>query len=138
MDHRKTWEYHVRAEPSQCVAAFGSAMNGGSKASLMASRWRVTRQGAGAVAVYEGRGGITGFFTQLTERGTNEQDSAVGSKVEFTTEPGPGGVTVCHMHLAEWAAGMGFTSDARFIRPAMQRVEGALRALDPSLTVIKH
>jgi hypothetical protein len=41
------------------------------------------------------------------------------------------------MHLGEWGRQLVFTSDARFIRPAMQNVEVTLRQLDPSLVVRK-
>ena len=138
MDHRASWEFHVNAPASDCITAFAQAMTGGSKFSLTASSWKVVPFSGGADAVYQGRGGAIGALTALTGQGGPEEDSAVGSKVEFRTQPSGDGRTICRMHLAQSGRRVGFTSDARFIRPAMQRVEAGLRQIDSSLSVTKH
>jgi len=138
MDHKRTWEFRVHATPDACTAAFAKAMNGGSALGLMSSRWEIRAVQHGAVAAYQGRGGMMELMTGLSERATVERDSAVGSEVQFQASASPNGVTICLMHLKSFATSIGFTSDARFIRPAMQRVERALREVDPNLVVVKN
>lgn len=135
MDHKASWEFIVAASPEDCVAAFTRAIS--SKKGLMASKWKVQRMNNGAIASYEGRGGLMGVMTDLSDRASTEQAVAQGSRVVFDVAQGEDGRTVCHMHLGEWGRQLVLTSDARFIRPAMQNVEVTLRQLDPSLVVRK-
>lgn len=135
MDHRASWEFEVAAPAEACVAAFAQAIT--STKGLLASKWRVSSTRSGAIATYQGRGGLMGALTPMSEWASAEQGSAAGSRVVFDVVSSSNGRSVCHMHLGERGTQLVFTSDARFIRPAMQNVETMLRALDPHLVVRK-
>lgn len=116
-------------------------MSSSSSWSPTGSQWEFKQRGNTTIAVYQGRsslmqitGALAGGRSGRVAR--DEAANAVGSEVEFvvvgTDEEGR---TVCRMHLAtSGVSGAVFTSDARFIRPAMQRVGKGLHALDPSMT----
>lgn len=140
LDHRRMWRYRVKASPQQCTDAFGRAFSG--RAGLANAKWDVRRSGRGAVAVYTGRKGLGALGGILSGTQALEQDTAVGSKVEFRIEESTHGQTTCCMGLTfSGRAGigglMGTTSDARFIRPYMQAVEKELRGLDSGLVMAK-
>lgn len=138
LDHRRTWRYDVNASPSQCIEAFTRAFSG--PGGLIAkANWRVNRKSNGAVAVYGGRKGL-GALGMMSRTAALEQDTALGSEVQFEIEKNSGNRTVCAMWLGSsgraGVAGMvGVTSDARFIRPYMQAVQKEMLALDPSARV---
>ena len=139
-DHRKSYEFHVRASAQECVSAFRSAMSGSGAWSLTGSKWEFIQRGSKTVAVYQGRSDLMQFTGMLAggrsgQVARNEAANAIGSQVEFEVAGTDNeGRTVCRMHLAEHGvSGMVFTSDARFIRPAMQRVRKALKTLDPHM-----
>jgi hypothetical protein len=82
---------------------------------------------------------MAGMFSRISDQ---EQDSAVGSTITFEIEESRGGKVVAAMRLsssgrAGVAGLLGFTSDARFIRPYMRAVEDRLRRIDPGLQVGK-
>jgi hypothetical protein len=139
LDHRRQWQYIVNAPAAACVDAFTEAFAG--RATLVANaEWTVRRTGGGAVAVYEGRKGLAAVVGAMNKVSALEHDTARGSEVKFDAEPGNDGRSVCSMHLAlSGRAGiaglLGVTSDARFIRPYMQRVTRAILTLDPSAEV---
>jgi hypothetical protein len=141
LDHRRTWRYVVQAAPNQCINAFAAAFSG-SGGLIVKADWRVSRKSNEAVAVYKGRKGLgsaTGLFSRTSAL---EQDSAVGSTVTFKIEETRAGQTVCVMWLsysgrAGVAGLLGFTSDARFMRPYMRAVADRLREIDPEVKVGK-
>ncbi len=137
LDHHKTWRFTLRATPEQCVRGFSSVFDGTRSGGPLITRakWSVKPSRSSATAVYRGRGGIIGFATLFTQRGSNEQDSAIGSEVKFEAKAEGDGTTVCHMWLSSSATNLGFTSDARFLRPYMQRVQHSLAEIDPNLSV---
>lgn len=137
LDHRKQWEFTLNAPPQRCVQSFMAVFNGtrGGGPLIARAKWTLRQTPKGAVAVYRGRGGVMGFLTLLTERGSNEQASAVGSEIAFETRAGDNNTTVCRMWLSLSGSSMGFTSDARFLRPYMRRVEDSLRQVDPHIAV---
>ena len=139
-DHRKSYEFHVQASAQDCVRAFTEGMSASKSWSLTGSKWEFKQRGAKTVAVYRGRSDLMQFTGSLAggrsgQVARNEAANAVGSEVEFeVVGKDDAGRTVCRMHLAQrGVSGMVFTSDARFIRPAMQRVGKALAALDPHM-----
>jgi hypothetical protein len=141
LDHRRTWRYVVRASPGQCTRAFTTAFSGSGGLVLKAD-WHVTLTRGGAVAKYKGRKGLGVVGEVLSRTSAHERNSAVGSTVTFEIEESRGGQTVCAMWLsysgrAGVAGLLGFTSDARFMRPYMRAVEGHLRQVDPNLKLEK-
>ncbi len=137
LDHRKTWQFTLKATPDQCLRGFSSVFDGTRKGGPLIARakWKVGRTPTSASAIYQGRGGVIGAATILTSRGSDEQAGAVGSVVMFETEAGENGRTVCRMWLDLSASTWGFTNDARFLRPYMQRVQHSLAEVDPHVVV---
>jgi hypothetical protein len=141
LDHRRTWRYAVAASPNQCVYAFTRAFSG-SGGVFAKAKWDIKRTPKGAVAVYKGRKGIGALGGVLSKTAAFEEDTAVGSRVTFEAEESQPGRTVCAMWLSKSGragiAGLvGFTSDARFIRPYMRAVQTEMLALDPASAVGK-
>jgi hypothetical protein len=142
-DHRKSYEFHVLAAAQACTAAFREGMSGSKAWSPTGSKWEFKQRGATTVAVYQGRSELMQFTGMLAggrsgQVSRNEAANAVGSEVKFEiVGTDADGRTVCRMHLAQrGVSGMVFTSDARFIRPAMQRVEKALSVLDAQMITV--
>jgi hypothetical protein len=141
-DHARTWQIGTTAAPQDCVRVFADSLSGRNGA-LMGSAWRVrTTNGeadASAVATYEGRAGVAGVLTSLSERSQHEHSAAVGSRLTFSARRGQDGQTICTMAMTEttkvWLL---FTADARFFRSAMNRVARQLRAHDPNLDLLKQ
>lgn len=138
LDHRRTWCYEIRASPTRCIDAFVRAFSG-TGGLVVKAHWDVNRTSKGAVAVYKGRKGL-GALGGLTRTGALEQDSALGSEVQFEIDESSDERTVCSMWLglsgrAGIAGMLGVTSDARFIRPYMQGVRKEMLALDPSTRI---
>lgn len=141
LDHRRTWRYVVRAAPNQCIDAFFAAFSS-SGGLIMKAEWKLSRTRGGATAVYKGRRGIGAMAGMLSKTTAIEQESAIGSTVTFEIEESRGGQVGCAMWLsssgrAGVAGLLGFTSDARFIRPYMRAVEDRLRQIDPDLQIGK-
>jgi hypothetical protein len=141
LDHRRKWQYVVRAAPNQCVDAFFAAFSG-SGGLIAKADWSVSRTRGGAEAKYMGRKGIGAIGGMLSKTSSFEQDSAVGSTVTFEIDETIGDQTVCAMWLsysgrAGVAGLLGVTSDARFIRPYMRAVSNHLRQIDPQVRVGK-
>lgn len=137
-DHLATWEFQVGARPEQCVAAFRGALSEKTGFSLLGSQWTIRASRNVTVAIYEGRSGAMQGLTALSRLASQEQDAARGSELHFTVvEFDAGrGISNCRMWLASYdKVGPGglpiFMADARFIRAAMERVDKALRELDP-------
>lgn len=139
MDHRSTHRYEVKAAPQDCIAAFARAFSGrAGVAGITKAHWKVQRVSDGAVAAYEGRGGLGLAGAILSQRQDSEQQAAIGSAVTFTVESSGDGVSTCAMWLSSRGTILGvFTSDARFIRPYMQGVLRHLQELDPQVRVAK-
>lgn len=135
LDHRRTWTFEVNSTPEECVQAFAKAMSG--RAGMAKASWEVQRTGKGAVASYQGLGGVMGVVRSVSETSTAEQAGAKDSQVMFEVERGTNGTTTCGMWLSSYASRLGFTNDARFIRPYFGAVEKQLRALDPELRMVK-
>jgi hypothetical protein len=136
LDHKGTWRYHVQAPPQQCVERFVAAFSSGGGVFARA-RWDIERSGKGAVAIYQGRKGLVMAMTMFSQTASAEQEGAIGSKVTFEIEEVTGDRTVCAMWLSSLSTRMGFTNDARFMRPYMRAVETRLRELDPSVQVAR-
>ena len=138
-DHRKQWNFVVKASPEACVGAFARAMDGKSVFSARKAKWEVSRQGKGAVATYKGRGGLVAAASVLSGRVADVEATAVGSRLqmEVTRYDASGGVTECSLWLASRGTQHGLTVDAGFFRSYMNEVESALRALDPGLRATK-
>jgi hypothetical protein len=138
LDHRKTWQFQVRAAPEDCVAAFIKAFSGpGGGGLLTKAKWDVHRTDNGAVAVYRGRAGLMKGATMLSSTATSVEDAAKGSEVTFAIKDSANGAATCAMWLSTVSTTIGFTNDGRFFRPYMRTVEGHLRQLDPGLGVAK-
>lgn len=134
LDHKRTWEFDVRASSEGCVNAFYRAFTGRTKGFIKAD-WKVRRTSAGAIATYNGRG--TAGELLSPRRSHAERDGAIGSQVTFEVRLVGDGRSRCTMYLSTHGVAMGmFTADARFIRPHMQAVQRHLRDLDSSLTVV--
>jgi hypothetical protein len=134
LDHKRTWRYRTRAAPEDCIQAFTEAFRGGSV--LAKGKWSISRTASGAVATYEGRGGVIGGLSALSERAMAEREGALGSEVSFEIEERGENGTVCAMWLRQHGTILGaFTNDARFIRPHMRAVGKRLRELDPGLEI---
>jgi len=134
LDHQKTWGWKLRASPDECISAFADAfMKGGTL--LKKAKWSISRSGSSAVATYKGRGGLVGGLTAMSQTASAEQASAEGSTVNFEIdeEASEGDKIACSMWLSSAATKLGFTADARFIRPYMQAVTSRLAAIDPNL-----
>ncbi len=139
-DHRRTFEFHVHAPAQVCASAFQRAMSASKAWSITGSKWEFSQRGPVTVAVYQGRSDLMEFFGAFAggrsgDVARAEAANAIGSEVEFnvvgTDEQG---CTVCRMHLATRGVSSAvFTSDARFIRPAMQRVARELATIDPHM-----
>jgi hypothetical protein len=99
------------------------------------AKWKVEYTSQGALAVYKGRAGVAAAASILSERSSNEEANAAGSSVAFETEEATEGITVCTMWLSSASTTFGFTNDARFMRPYMQRVQRGLANLDSGLQV---
>ena len=128
---RSRWRYDVGATPDQCAAAFVDAFTG--RGGIIAKgNWSVSRSGRGAVATYRGRAGL-GAVTAGGGRQAKEMHSAIGTKVKFEVDPQVSGRTPCLMRLESGGSSFGFTSDARFFRPYLNRVDKNLRRLDALL-----
>ena len=137
-DHLRGWTFVVKAKPSDCEAAFSRAMTGSSTWNPMGSKWKVSKGGGEMVAVYGGRSELARIITSSNRISAGEAQSALGSEVRFVAKA-TGSATECRMWLASKASiAIVGTADARFIRPAMQRVEKLLRELDPQLSVVKQ
>jgi hypothetical protein len=135
-DHAKTFRYRVTVPHEQAVHAFVDAFSSGG--GLVArAHWKVRRTADGAVASYAGRKGLVGVMTAMSSRASAEQDGAIGSEVIFKQEERGAGYAVYAMWLASSARTLGFTSDGRFFRPYMRAVEDRLRAVDPSMQMMK-
>jgi hypothetical protein len=129
---RSTWKYGVGGTPEQCAEAFVDAFT--SRGGIIAKgNWSVSRSGRGAVATYQGRAGLGAITGEGNGRQAKEMHSARGTKVKFEVEPGDPSRTRCRMRLESRGSTFGFTSDARFFRPYLRRVEKNLRRLDASL-----
>jgi hypothetical protein len=129
---RSRWKYGVGATPDQCAAAFVDAFTG--RGGIIAKgNWSVSRSGRGAVAIYQGRAGLGAIAGGGNGRQAKEMHSATGTKVKFEVEPADSRRTRCLMRLESRGSTFGFTSDARFFRPYLRRVEKNLRCLDASL-----
>jgi hypothetical protein len=134
LDHQKTWRYKVAAPPERCISGFVAAFSGKGGV-LLKAKWAVQRTPNGATAVYQGRGGVVGFASALSEMARSEEAGAAGSEVRFEIEQQSAGQTVCAMWLASSSTRLGFTNDARFFKPYMRAVEDQLRLIDPKLHV---
>jgi hypothetical protein len=135
LDHNRSWRFTLTASPDDCLTAFGRAFTSGGH--LLKAKWKINRSSRGAVATYEGRAGLAKFATAMSARGTNEEEGAVGSQVTFRVEQDAGTRTQCTMWLSSSGKQLGFTADARFIRPYMRAVETTLGALDGEMVVEK-
>jgi hypothetical protein len=133
LGHRKTWHYALNASPNECLDAFQTVFSKKGGPMLMRGKWHVSRSNNGAVATYGGRGGVVGGMSMMSKMATAEEGSAEGSQVSFEIGGQQGGRLECTMWLSTSGSRLGLTPDARFIRPYMNRVEGALRTLDPTL-----
>jgi hypothetical protein len=75
----------------------------------------------------------------LLRRAAEEEDAAVGSKLNFKIDSfdQSTGRTKCSLWFSIVSKSMGFTADARFFRSYMHAVESALRNLDAGMSVNK-
>jgi hypothetical protein len=129
---RSSWRYELNARPEECVDAFLEAFSG--RGGLLAKgNWSVSRNGAGALATYQGRAGIGAIAGAGSGRQAAEMESAIGSVVKFEVKVAAEHRASCTMRIEARGSTMGFTSDARFIRPYLRAVEKNLRRIDPSL-----
>jgi hypothetical protein len=148
LDHRRTWQFEVKAAPKPCADAFVTAMTQSKGAlSLRKANWTV-RSGSDPaaaallVATYKSRGGIGAVVTPLSEQATLTHQAAKGSALSFRVHPkGPGSAkdtTTCSL----WLSGYGtrfvfFIADAPIFRSYMAEVARALRELDSGLRLAK-
>lgn len=139
LDHRKSWTFTLTASREDCIRAFSDVFASASKQHFnpLGSRWDVHTSGRGATAIYRGRAAAMQAVSMLSRTASAEMGSAEGSEVKFEVlGPTMSGQCECRMWLASRSSRMlDSTDDARFIRPAMQKVESALRGLDPRLQV---
>lgn len=139
LDHRRGWQYEVKAPPAACIRAFEAAFTG--KGGLIAkARWTLKTSSNSATATYQGRKGLGSIGGILSQTGAQEADTAIGSEVSFNIDSTDGQTTRCSMWLKSsgrsGVAGLlGVTSDARFIRPYMQAVGEKLSELDPNTRI---
>ena len=142
LDHNKTWHFLVAASEADCLGAFASGLGGQSSLSPTKTKWSVRRavssEGhAMAVASYEGRGGVAGAMTMLSENATAEQSRAEGSQLTFEITEMLEEQTQCAMWLSLGTRTLGFQNDGRFFRSAMRSVERSLRSLDSGMRLRK-
>lgn len=135
-DHKRTWRFRVAATPKECLEAFERGFS--KQVVVLRARWEITRSGNELRAIYQGRGGLMRVVTGMSKVATAEQSGAQGSEVKFVVDGTDDGHTVCSMWLAEWASRIGFTNDARFIRPYLRAVETELRTIDTTVGVLKE
>ncbi len=79
--------------------AFVDAFEGGGGL-VMRGKWTVTRDTESATARYEGRGGVIGVATMMSGRAQAEENSAVGSEINFRIDEVRDGLSICSMWLA--------------------------------------
>ncbi|MFG2052828.1 hypothetical protein ACGFI9_02255 [Micromonospora sp. NPDC048930] len=146
MDHRKTWQFELKAAPDRCLTAFDVALNGRSAFSMRKARWDVRRttSGAGlpaAVGTYAGRDGAAALLMTFAGRSIAEDDqAAIGSEISFEVRAHDRstGRTKCAMWLSRRGVRMvDFTAQAGFLRASMKDVASKLAELDSSVTVTK-
>lgn len=104
---------------------------------MVKGNWDVRRTSKGAVATYQGLGGVGQVVRGLSRTAQGIGASAVGSKVSFEIEKTSGGYTECSMWLSEHSTRFGFTNDAGVFRRYMQSVQKHLRKLDSRLQVAR-
>jgi hypothetical protein len=145
LDHNKTWHFTITGSPDACLSAFSTALSSGkSSLSLKKAKWSVRRGTSAegnpmAMGEYQGRAGVTGAITTMSQRASDEEAAAVGSKIAFevTSYDPQSNRCTCAMWLQSASTHLGFKNDARFFRSYMSTVADQLRKLDPSLTVNK-
>jgi hypothetical protein len=135
LDHLRTHTYRVQATPSSCMDAFEQAFKGGL---LMKGNWSVARAGQKAVARYEGRGGLLGAMTIMSETGSATEARAQGSEITLEIVGKDHERTICSVWLSSRSSRLGFTDDAAVMRRYMHAVDRSLRGLDPSVQVAKN
>jgi hypothetical protein len=96
----------------------------------------VRQVNGGAVAEYQGRGGVVGALSFLSQTGQAVESRAKGSQVTFKIEGQREAQTTCSMWLSSRSTKIGFTDDAAVIRKHMQAVAKQLTQLDVSMHVV--
>lgn len=143
-DHRRTWDFQLRATPDACANAFATAL-GSRTGMIMGSKWNVSVSKTdgklpSGTATYAGRGGLIGGVSQLSQTAMSENSAALGSQMSFavTRHETKSGTSACSIQMTRTGSILiFFTADARFFRAAMNRVASELRKLDPGLAVTK-
>lgn len=140
MDHTRTWHLETSAAPTDCVRAVVDCL-GGRSGAIVGSEWSVAVSGDDSsrtvVATYQGRAGVVGVLSMLSQRARREEAAAVGSQLTFTATVAGAGTT-CTMAMTRVGKIAMFTADARFFRSAMNRVARRLRDNDAALDVVKR
>jgi hypothetical protein len=127
MDHLRVWQFETSLSPADCLGAFEQGL---ASSGLMRGKWSVEVQGDRAVATYAGRRGFGALGSMMSETSEAEEARAAGTRLVFAVVAGED-TTRCTMQLAQRSTRLGFTNDARFIRPSMRAVGSRLRTLDP-------
>lgn len=135
LDHQRTWRYRISAPPAACLDAFAKAFEGGGI--LVRGKWKVSRRPNEAVAVYQGRSGVVGAASFLSQTGQATESRAKGSEVTFQIEASDGKQTTCAMWLSSRSTQIGFTDDAAVLRKHMQAVAKHMKQLDARVQIAK-
>ena len=126
MDHRKTWNFTMKASPGECLEAFRQGVADAENSRLRKCRWSVRVSGERGTATFEGPRGL--------KFGNAELKKSIGSTIEFVAEL-DGTATSCAMWVGEATMTFGIIPGAPFFKDLMRAVEARLRSLDQSLTV---
>lgn len=146
LNHSKTWQFSLTAQPKACADAFRSVMGASPGFRLRGVKWdleddSVTLESGeeitdAIVATYMERAGFAKVNTGLFgERGEAAEARAVGSQISFAYQADGAGRTECCMWLSRSGKTMGLTADAGYMRSYMTSVEKALRRLDAGMSV---
>lgn len=136
-DHRKTWRITTpNLDAAECVSAFKDTFAGRAQFGINAS-WRLSRDGAACLAIYEGK--KNGVATIISDTAGAEDRAAMGSVVRFEAADQPGGGAECDMWLGEyrrWSI-LRMVAAKGTISAYMRLAAGAIEALDGDARVVK-
>ena len=141
-DHRRQWEFVLKATPEACEEAFMATFDGGrlgKNANFEFKRADDPLNGPHIEAIYVGRKGLGAVSSAMFRTHRKLEARAMGSTIAFAADASdqPGRVT-CTMWLKRSGpVGGVFTADVGTFRAYMQDVAKSLARLDPSVRVSK-
>lgn len=144
LDHKKQWQFELKASPDDCNRAFITAMSGG-KLKFRKLHWTVSNGQSDAgnplvVATNQGRGQFAALATAMSKNGQAVETAGIGSQMSFEVadhDPKTG-MTRCALWMSNVYIQLGFfTAEAGYFRSYMNDVARNLAALDPNMRIAK-